>query len=459
MSLPSTVPCKAFLGLVLGLLLVLVPWGAADAFTDVDPAARYAEAIADLSDRGVIDGYPDGSFKPSEPLLRMQFAKMIVRALGLPVSRSDVCLFTDVPEDLDAADPLYPDNYVAVCASRGITRGTTLTTFAPFVHISRQQLITMVARAASLPEPPVSFEPPFQPKQFSLPDHYANARRAAYHGLLVGLGAPDSNHSFCVPASRGEVCLLLYNLLSPTIPPGDLSGPVTNVIDGDTIRVRLGGQDNSVRLLGVDTPETGEPFAAEATAALSSLVAGETVRLETDVQEYDQYGRLLAYVWVEDGRTWQMTNETMLLLGLATIYTVPPNVKYVERLRRAQGTAQATGAGVWGTAGTPPLEIVSVDYDAPGNDNSNLNEEYVTFRVLVSGSLIGYAVEDQTGHRYEFADRVFQRDQVFRLRTGAGTDTQTDLYWGKTGTAVWNNAGDTVKVLDYSGHIVTSYSY
>ena len=126
------------------------------------------------------------------------------------------------------------------------------------------------------------------------------------------------------------------------------------------------------------------------------------MRLETDVQEYDQYGRLLAYVWVTDGHTWEMTSETLLLLGLATIYTVPPNLKYVERLQYAQDTAQATGAGMWGAAGRSPLEIASVNYDAPGNDNFNLNEEYVVFRVLVSGSLIGYAVEDQTGHRYEF---------------------------------------------------------
>jgi hypothetical protein len=100
-----------------------------------------------------------------------------------------------------------------------------------------------------------------------------------------------------------------------------------------------------------------------------------------------------------------------------------------------------------------------VNYDAAGNDNFNLNEEYVVFEVLVSGSLIGYAVEDQSGHRYDFPDRVFQRGQVFKLRTGVGTDTQTDLYWGMTGSAICNNDGDTVKVLDPQGQIVTSWSY
>jgi hypothetical protein len=104
------------------------------------------------------------------------------------------------------------------------------------------------------------------------------------------------------------------------------------------------------------------------------------------------------------------------------------------------------------------LEIVSINYDAPGNDNDNLNEEYVVFKVLVSGTLLGYAVEDQTGHRYEFPDRIFSAEQVFKLHTGVGTDTQTDLYWGMS-SAVWNNEGDTVKVLDSQGHILLSHSY
>ena len=68
-------------------------------------------------------------------------------------------------------------------------------------------------------------------------------------------------------------------------------------------------------------------------------------------------------------------------------------------------------------------------------------------------------MEDQSGHRYEFPDRVFQAGQVFKLHTGQGTDTQTDLYWGATGSAIWNNDGDTVKVVDPQGHVVTSYSY
>jgi hypothetical protein len=78
---------------------------------------------------------------------------------------------------------------------------------------------------------------------------------------------------------------------------------------------------------------------------------------------------------------------------------------------------------------------------------------------LATGSLKGYAVEDESGHRYNFTDTVFTKGQTITLDTGEGTDIQTDLYWGATGTAIWNNDGDTVKVLDSTGDIVVSQSY
>jgi hypothetical protein len=68
-------------------------------------------------------------------------------------------------------------------------------------------------------------------------------------------------------------------------------------------------------------------------------------------------------------------------------------------------------------------------------------------------------VEDQTGHHYRFPDRAFAKGDVFKLHSGAGTDTQTDLYWGASGAAIWNNDGDTVKVLDPRDQIMESFGY
>jgi micrococcal nuclease len=242
---------------------------------------------------------------------------------------------------------------------------------------------------------------------------------------------------------------------STTAPLAAYTAEVTSVVDGDTIHVQLGSTDESVRLIGIDATEKGEAFSKEAASALTALLGGKTVRLEKDVEERDQYGRLLAYVWV--GKT--LANVEMLKEGMATLYTVPPNVKYVDELTAAQQEAKTAERGVWGAPSSSPLQIVQVNYDAPGNDNFNLNEEYVVFKVLVSGSLVGYSVEDATGHRYEFPDRVFQKGQTFKLHTGTGTDTPTDLYWRATGSAIWNNNGDMVKVLDPDDQIVASFSY
>jgi micrococcal nuclease len=244
-------------------------------------------------------------------------------------------------------------------------------------------------------------------------------------------------------------------LSATTLAAGDHTR-VVSVTDGDTIVVVFSdGTEEEVRLIGIDTPETGEDFSGQATQELTKLVGGRTVRLEMDVESRDQYGRLLAYVWVGT----VMINEELLRLGLATIYTVPPNVKYVETLWAAQDEAEAAQSGFWGEPSKTPLLIVHVEYDAPGDDSLNLNEEYITFKVLVSGTLLGYSVEDQTGHRYRFPDRVFKKGDVVKLHSGEGTETQTDLYWGASGAAIWNNDGDTVKVLDPQDQIVESYNY
>jgi len=179
-------------------------------FADVAQSHPYYVQIRDLAQRGVISGFADGTFRPQDPVTRQQFAKMIVLTLGYPVTRSDTCLFTDVDKGLDPRDPFYPYNHVAVCAAHLITQGVTATAFAPTRNVTRAQLITMVARAANLPDPPAAYVPPFG--NFSA-THYPWARKAAYAGLLNGLQGMGPGYAFFTSATRGEVCVLLYNLL------------------------------------------------------------------------------------------------------------------------------------------------------------------------------------------------------------------------------------------------------
>ena len=184
---------------------------ASAAFVDVGPATLYKDAIDDLAARQIMSGFKDGAFRPLDPVTRQQFAKMIVKTLGLAVTGSEVCPFVDVAAQT-GADPFYPSKYVAVCAAHGITAGKTATTFAPGENITHQQLITMVARAARLADPPGDFTPDFTAAQFSLEEHYQNARKAAYAGLLNGLqGVPS--HERSTASTRGQCAQILYNLL------------------------------------------------------------------------------------------------------------------------------------------------------------------------------------------------------------------------------------------------------
>jgi uncharacterized protein YkwD len=179
-------------------------------FRDVPSTHPYAPAIQALSDKQVVNGFEDGNFAPAKAVLRQQFAKMIVGALNLPVSESDIPPFTDV--ESSGPGSLYPDNYIAVAAARGITAGVGGGRFAPKADVSRAQVITMVVRAAGreglvLAPPPLSYASSWG--DFSA-DHAANVRLAQFHGLLKGL--PMSSLDPWAPMPRGEVAQVLHNL-------------------------------------------------------------------------------------------------------------------------------------------------------------------------------------------------------------------------------------------------------
>lgn len=108
------------------------------------------------------------------------------------------------------------------------------------------------------------------------------------------------------------------------------------VIDGDTFKLKSG---ESIRLLGIDAPSLSEPYGAEAQERLQKLVQDKEVELEFDSQGLrDQYGRLLAYVWVED----ILVNEVLIKEGLAEIIAeeVQKDFKYKARFLEAQDFAQ-----------------------------------------------------------------------------------------------------------------------
>jgi len=115
---------------------------------------------------------------------------------------------------------------------------------------------------------------------------------------------------------------------------------VTSVIDGDTVELADGRR---VRYLGIDTPESGEYYAEEATARNKELVEGKTVELQRGKRDQDEYGRLLRYVYI-DG---VFVNAELIVQGYATAYIFDPDDRYSQILVQLEQYAKMKNRGLW----------------------------------------------------------------------------------------------------------------
>jgi micrococcal nuclease len=141
-------------------------------------------------------------------------------------------------------------------------------------------------------------------------------------------------------------------------PSGPISARVTHVVDGDTIDVELpDGDDDTVRYIGIDTPETVKPGTPvqcggpRAHAVNEDLVGGRTVTLRLDAEHRDVYGRLLAYVYLPATRPGGhplFVNAELVRRGLARTLTIPPNDSFAALFARLAAQAGAAGRGLWG---------------------------------------------------------------------------------------------------------------
>ena len=142
-------------------------------------------------------------------------------------------------------------------------------------------------------------------------------------------------------------CLLILVACTQSSPGTAI---VRKVVDGDTIEVRVGNRNETVRLLGIDTPETVHPnkpvecFGPEASARTKELLPrGTTVRIERDDEARDHFGRLLLYVFLDD----QMVNELLVREGLARPLSIEPNTTHAARFQRAADEARTANVGLW----------------------------------------------------------------------------------------------------------------
>lgn len=162
--------------------------------------------------------------------------------------------------------------------------------------------------------------------------------------LLNVLGIININYITRYKESNNTIDTMSYNITK-----GEYI--VKKVVDGDTFVINYDGIQRKVRLIGIDTAESVHPDESRNTEAgkevseySKKVLENNIVSLEFDVQKEDKYGRLLAYVYLENG---EMYNKLLLKEGKAKLATYPPNVKYVDEFTKLQKEAREKKIGVW----------------------------------------------------------------------------------------------------------------
>lgn len=267
---------------------------------------------------------------------------------------------------------------------------------------------------------------------------------------------------------------------------------VVRVVDGDTLEVAFpDGHTETVRLLGVDTPEVhvavdpGEfegivdtdagrdwlrDWGHKASEFARVQIGGSTVRIAVDPEadRRGSYGRLLVYVYV-DGRNF---NRHLIEQGYARLYDSAFSKR--DAFASAERTAREKGVGLWNfdgaTASTPAtavtdgavsLRVAEIHADAAGNDHENENDEYVVLENAgtTAVGLTGWTLGDAAGHTFTFPNGFsLGPGETVTIRTGSGTNTTDTLYWGSD-SAIWNNGGDDIILRDPDGEIVLVREY
>lgn len=192
---------------------------------------------------------------------------------------------------------------------------------------------------------------------------------------------------------------------------------VVRVVDGDTIVVDRGRGKEKVRFILVNTPETVHPkkgvefYGKEASNFTKKQLSGKTIYLEKDVSEYDRYGRLLRYIWLDipvnkgEVRT-KCFNAILLANGFAQVSTFPPDIKYQKEFMAIQNEAMKKEIGLWGKK---TGEVSKSDNETVNKDNGHLLA-YLFAKGRIIGNKKSRIYHMPTGQSYK---KVSYRNAVF----------------------------------------------
>ena len=217
---------------------------------------------------------------------------------------------------------------------------------------------------------------------------------------------------------------------------------IDRVIDGDTVVA----ENESIRLLGINSPEKGEIYYDKAKKFLSGLILNKTIKLEYGSPKYDQYQRVLAFVFI--GNT--NINIELVRVGLANVYILE-NKKYENKLNEA-----------WKECIEKDLNLCekSEDECAECIEVGKFEEQTVLFRNICEYdcSFDDWEIKDEGRKKFVFEDFVLRAGEEITVEVGEGINSDGILFWTNQ-DYVWTNTGDTLFLRDGEGMLVLWREY
>lgn len=239
-------------------------------------------------------------------------------------------------------------------------------------------------------------------------------------------------------------CIFLLFLWSNSSPPKEVL--VEIIVDGDTFK----SGKYTIRLLGIDSPEKGQMCYKEAKEFLKKLIENKTVKLEYDSRKKDSYGRLLAYVWIDD----IFVNEEMIKNGFAVFRDYGEVLKYEKILNISK-----TGCVANIDTCEECIGVSYFEWDPKGDDCEG--GEFVKLKNFCefSCNLTGWKVSDAHGNEFELLHVMI--NHTLYLRSGCGENSENEIYLcpKRKCKALWNNDGDSFLLYNKNGELVINLTY
>ena len=383
----------------------------------------FAPFVCYGKEKGWVNGYADGTFKPSQAVSKAEALKILVHSMeweGLLKNYFVKNVYNDVDANQWYFDYLsFADNLNLVL---------TESVFLPSNSATRAEVSELIFRSLVVEENNL--------KEFS-------------ENLM-------------------DIFLESKNFQKSEIVISEDLFEVSKVVDGDTIHLTNG---DKIRLLGINSPEVGYCYYKEAGDYLSALIGKSKITMKSDAtnQDKDRYGRLLRYIYV-DG---EMLNIKMVEDGYAEYMKAYPIIYSLE-FAEAEKVAKDSSKGMWGKCENI-IGNVPVDSNNSSLESDNLNfdvyisyvfydgivpkvesDEYVEVknRGKVDFNLNGYYIKGSKGSEvFYFGNLVLKPLESVKVYTNQGT------YSFKSNTAIWNNSGETAYLYNPNGQIVSEWSW